>query len=132
MSDAMVERGALERVEPDPEGAQAALDEARRHARSARAIAGSDLNGAYQLAYDAARKAVLVRMRRDGLRVRRGEGAHALTAEYARRELDDPLGRRLDAMRRRRNRSEYGMISFTGDDVEDAISIAETLIEQVS
>ena len=70
----LIRRGDLESVDPDDDGAQTALEEARRHVRSARAIAVSDPNGGYQLAYDAARKAVMASMRSSGLRVRTGEG----------------------------------------------------------
>jgi hypothetical protein len=104
--DEMLRNGELERVEPDEDACVSALEEARRHIDSARAIASTDPNGAYQLAYDAARKAVVGNMRRSGVRVRRGEGARALTALYASGAMEEELGMRLDQMRRRRNRSE--------------------------
>jgi hypothetical protein len=127
--DEMVTRGELERVEPDGDGARAALDEARRHVESATEIGARDPNGAYQLAYDAARKAVVADLRRRGYRVRRGEGGHLLTAEYARTALDDGLGRRLEAMRRRRNRSEYGTTFIGAAELDDACEVARALID---
>ena len=130
--DEMVERGELERVEPDSDAAEAALEEARRHIQSARAIAGADPNGAFQLAYDAARKAVAAHMRRHGYRVRRGEGGHALTARYLAEALDDEHGRRLDAMRRRRNRSEYGSAFFSAAELEESAALAESILAAVS
>lgn len=68
-------------------------------------------------------------MRRDGLRVRRGEGSHAITAEYASHTLGTELGRRLDAMRRRRNRSEYGTAFFGPEEVSEAVETANALLE---
>jgi hypothetical protein len=51
----------VEEVERDEESAFARLDEAERHLHSAERIASDDPNGALQLAYDGARKAVVVR-----------------------------------------------------------------------
>jgi HEPN domain len=130
--EAMLARGELERVEPDEQAALATLAEARLHVRSAALIAGSDPNGGYQLAYDGARKAVAAHLRREGLRVRKGEGGHALTAAYASHVLGDELGRRLEAMRRRRNRSEYGSAYFGPDEVAEAVQTADALIEAVT
>lgn len=124
----MLDAGRLESVEPDAESAEAAREESSQHLESARTIAESDPNGAYQLAYDAARKAVMASMRREGVRVRRGEGAHAIAAEYAGHQLDHDLGRRLDAMRRRRNRSEYGTAFFGREEVLEAVETAEALL----
>ncbi len=120
---AMVDAGELEVVDADDNAAAAALEESRQHAESARMIAHSDPNGAYQLAYDVSRKAVMSSMRAAGVRVRRGEGAHAITAAYAAIAIDSELGRRLDAARRRRNRSEYGSTFFDDAAIEDAISL---------
>jgi len=75
--------GLVELVERDPEIAATRLEEARRHLRSAETIAEEDPNGAYQLAYDGARKAVTAHMAGAGVRIRRGEGAHVITAQYA-------------------------------------------------
>jgi hypothetical protein len=124
----MVRDGELENVDADLEGATLALDEADRHVQSARAIARDDPNGAYQLAHDAARKAVMSSMRANGYRVRKGEGAHALTAKYAAAAIDSALGKRLESARRRRNRSEYGSAFFDSDAIADAVDLAESLI----
>jgi HEPN domain len=129
--DELFADGKLERVVADDLGAKQALAEARRHADSAETISELDGNGAYQLAYDGARKAVMAEMRREGIRVRRGEGAHALVAEYAALTIDAQLGQRLDAMRRRRNRSEYGSAYFGVEEVKDAVTTARALIEAV-
>ena len=96
----LIDEEKLERVEADPHGAQQALEEATKHARSAELVAATDPNGAFQLAYDGARKAVIAQLRRDGFRVRRGEGNHAVTAEFAVAAIDEALGERLERMRR--------------------------------
>lgn len=114
-------------MDADAPSADAALEESSQHLDSARTIADTDPHGAYQLAYDAARKAVMSSMRREGVRVRRGEGAHAITAEYAGHRLDPELGRRFESMRRRRNRSEYGTAFFSRQEVLEAIETASAL-----
>ena len=124
----MLAAGRLERVEPDLDGAALAREEAARHADSAELIVETDPNGAYQLAYDAARKAVMSKLREEGLRVRKSEGGHAITAEFARIAIDGELGLRLESMRRRRNRSEYGRAYFEAEEVRDAVAVARALI----
>lgn len=128
----LIDQRRLERVEADPGAAQQALAEAAKHADSAELIANDDPNGAFQLAYDAGRKAVMAHMRRAGVRVRRGEGGHATTADYAAAAIDPTLGERLDRMRRRRSRSEYGTAYFEGDEVREAIAVARALISASS
>ena len=121
----------LERVEPDEEGAAQALDEATKHASSAELISPTDPNGAFQLAYDGARKAVTASLRREGLRVRKGEGSHQVTAQYAAMAIDAKLGERLERARRRRNRSEYGSAFFTEADVLDLVELVRALVDAV-
>jgi hypothetical protein len=126
--ESLIQTGKLEKVALDPAGAISALEEARSHIASALVIKDNDPNGAFQLAYDAARKAVMSHMRGAGVRVRKGEGAHAIAALYAAAAIDADLGKRLDVMRRRRNRSEYGSAYFDEDDVQDATSVAAALV----
>jgi hypothetical protein len=128
----MVAAGELEIVDGDAAGAQAMLDDARQHTESARIIADSDPNGAYQLASDAARKAVASSMRVSGFRVRKGEGGHMITAAYASAAIDEGLGKRLELARRRRSRSEYGAAFFSDEAIRDIIGLATALIEAVS
>jgi hypothetical protein len=56
--DAMLTARDLERVPPSAEHAAGLLSQARKHIASARRIAEDDPAGAFQLLYDAARKAL--------------------------------------------------------------------------
>jgi hypothetical protein len=53
----LLDEGEVDLVVPSVELAERLLDDAARHLASARSIAASDPDGAYQLAYDAPRKA---------------------------------------------------------------------------
>lgn len=130
--DELLRRGALEEVEPDEAGAASELEQAARHVEAARVIVELDPNGAYHLAYDAARKAASAHMRAAGLRVRPNmPGAHATTALYVGAAVDERLGRRLDAMRRKRNRSEYGIAHVEPAEVSEIIEEAAELVAEV-
>jgi hypothetical protein len=52
----LLDAGLLEEVEPHGEDALLGPDEAERHLASAEQLAAKDPNGAFQLAYDAARR----------------------------------------------------------------------------
>src|SRR4051794_1839082 len=52
----LLDQRHLEQVPADADTVNALLDSAHRHVASARALVGSDNEGAYALAYDAARK----------------------------------------------------------------------------
>jgi hypothetical protein len=121
----LLDAGLLEEVAPHGEEAHLRLDEAERHLASAEQIAATDPNGAFQLAYDAARKAATAHMLARGLRVKNQPGAHATTGRYALAELGEAFAP-FDRMRRRRNRSEYGT-SFIGE-AEVAASIADARV----
>jgi uncharacterized protein (UPF0332 family) len=124
----LLSSGSIEDVGADPETALARLEESERHVESAEAIAASDPNGAYQMAYDAARKAVTAHMASAGFRVRADKGGHALTARYASEAISKELGNQLDRMRRRRNRSEYGTAHFENREIDAAIDTARALL----
>src|SRR6185437_14081778 len=78
--DGMIERGELERVPASREHADLLLSQARQHLTSAKAIAGSDPAGAYQLLYDAARKALAAVLENQGLRAT-SRGGHIAVRE---------------------------------------------------
>ena len=47
-------------------------------------------------------------------------------------DVDESLGRRLDAMRRKRNRSEYDVAHIEATEVSQIIGHAETLVAEVT
>jgi hypothetical protein len=124
----------VQQVEPDADAAAASLEEAARHLASARAIAETDPNGAYQLLYDAARKAVAAHMLSRGYRARNAQGAHAVTARYAAVALAarTPSAAELERLRRRRNRSEYALAFFEPAEVREALEHAEAIVRVVA
>lgn len=135
MIDPLVEKGLLERVEPDEAIAQELLAEARRHLTSAARIAGDDPNGAYQLLYDAARKALIAHMAASGVRVARGRlGGHETTGKYGKVALSSAASEALanfDRMRRNRNRSEYELRFFDDDEVAADLEHARAIVAAV-
>jgi hypothetical protein len=105
--DALLAAGRLERVPPDPGTAARAIDSARRHLRSAEALADTDPDLAYTALYDAIRKSCAALLLADGLRAT-SRGGHlavqqAVTALHGR---GGPL-RSFDRVRRQRNAVEY-------------------------
>ena len=129
----LIRAGRLERVNPDAEAARTRVDEAKLHLRSARQIADADPNGAYQLLYDASRKALRAHMLANGLRPANRPGAHDATGCYGALMLASPGAavRRFDAMRRNRNRSEYGVMLFERSLIERDLVYAERIVAAV-
>jgi hypothetical protein len=122
----LLDTGLMEEVERDEDGAFARLGDAERHLESAERIASEDPNGALQLAYDAARKAITAHMLARGLRVTNRPGAYT-TGRYAVAELGETF-RPFDRMRRRRNRSEYGTSLVSDTEVTEAITSARAMV----
>jgi len=131
----LIRQGVVERVDPDPQTARLWLLAAARHLEGAAQIAGVDPTGAYTLLYDGARKALAAAMLVEGLRVRSVLGAHRAVAQYAERleagaeELRHL--RRFDAIRRNRNRSEYGTRIFGAAEVASDLDHATRIVEFV-
>lgn len=128
--DELIAAGAIVRVHGDAKAARRDTVAAR-----AAAVAESDPVGAFSLAYDAIRKALVAHMRAHGLRVRSGVGAHYQTGRYGLaalggRGVDDALGQ-FDTLRALRNRSEYGGALVKEADVHEAISYAEAVLNVV-
>jgi hypothetical protein len=142
--DGMITRGELERVPASREHADLLLSQAHRHVASARAIAEADPAGAYQLLYDAARKALAAVLENQGLRTT-SRGGHIAAREAVSAQLDPPLGailRPFDRLRRRRNQAEYpatGQPAFDADDVDrdlpkvrEIVQAAAKVLDQMS
>ena len=124
----------VQQVVADAAAAAASVEEAVRHLASAHAIEEADPNGAYQLLYDAARKAAAAHMLARGYRATNAPGAHTVVARYAAVALG--AGTRsaaeLDRLRRRRNRSEYGLTFFELTEVREALEHAEAIVRAVA
>ena len=135
MIERLIEQRLLEPVEADAEVARELLAEAQRHLSSAAQIAAGDPNGAYQLLYDAARKALLAHMSAAGLRVVKGKpGAHETTGRYGSAALSSASEAlaNFDRMRRNRNRSEYELRFFDDDEVANDLEHARAIVAAVS
>ena len=133
----LLAQGRLERVEPQEEEAGDLIRHANAHLDSARTVVDADAAGAYQLAYDAARKAVVAHMVANGYRAKSDRpGAHAALVAYAEEALDEVADAaslaQLDRMRRLRNRSEYGGISLGRSQVEADIEHAAEIVRSVA
>jgi hypothetical protein len=115
--ETLVARGLLRRVPADRSVAEAYLATAADHLAAAEAVLQIDLAGAYALLYDAARKSVAAHMISHGLATTSRHGAHAAAGEYAMLLGTPELFRGFDRMRRNRNRSEYGVRSFSRTEV---------------
>ncbi len=132
--DSMINRGELERVPASREQADLLLAQAHQHVSSARAIAESDPAGAYQLLYDAARKALAAVLENQGLRAT-SRGGHIAVREAISAQLDPPLGgifRPFDRLRRRRNQAEYPSADepgFGADDIDRDLPKVREIVE---
>jgi HEPN domain len=99
----------LQRVTASRDHAVRMLAQARLYAASSHQLIATNPDGAYVLAYDAARKALTAVLENQGLRPT-SRGGHVATIDAVRAQLDPPLGtvlRPVDRMRTRRNRVEY-------------------------
>ena len=124
-------RGAIQDVEIDERAIERLLEDARLHLRTARAALEEDLAGAYQLAYDAARKSLTSLLASRGLRAR-GVGAHATLVEACRILFPDAVGvdvlPRLERMRRTRNQAEYLGRDFDRAEVLHDLTTSEAVV----
>ncbi len=87
----MLTRKELERVPASREQADNLLTQASNHLTAAQAIVAIDAIGAYQLLYDAARKALVAVLENQGLRPT-SRGGHIAVLEAVSAQLDPPLG----------------------------------------
>lgn len=139
MTDAAVEllvkTGVIREIAADEAATKTELAAARKHVESAAEIAETDPNGAFQLAYDAARKAAGAHMRARGYRVGSRQAAHVNTGRYLAAALDQPsLAVHIDAfddMRSLRDQSEYDALLLDEADARDAIEHADAIVSAV-
>lgn len=128
--------GRVERIAADEAEAAALCVHARAHVASAAAILDQDPAGAYQLAYDAARKAVSADMAANDYRTKSDRpGAHAAAVAYAEEALAGSASPEslsgFDRMRRLRNRSEYGAVTLGRTQVEADLTRARAIVQAV-
>ena len=131
VTEDLIREGLIGKVPADPTSARKRLAEAARHLKSAEMIVDVDPSGAYQLAYDGARKAIVAAMLAAGLRVKAKEGAHAVAARYAAGLAEAEPFTAFDRMRRNRNRSEYGSRSFARTEVLTDLGNARGMVAAV-
>ena len=124
--EGLLDNVEMERVVPSDELADRLMGDASAHLESARAIRDVDPTGAYQLAYDAARKACNALLAVQGLRATT-RGGH-VAVQDAVREQFAPFAR----MRRRRRDSEYPDLdtpTITEADADEGIEKAAEIVE---
>ncbi len=130
--DGLLDKQHLQRVTADPATAEALIVMSHHHVQSASRICDSDPEGAFSLAYDAARKAATALLAQQGLRPTT-LGGHLAVVEAIRAQFPGMGGlTSLDRLRRRRNQGEYpdpaGYDSITAQEASDAVIVAETTI----
>ncbi len=132
--DRLIVEGRVERVSANRPLADVMVAHSRAHLLSASALLDTDVTGAFQLAYDAARKALAAILANEGLRTR-GVGAHATLLEVVLAQLHPPMGPTFEAfdwMRRLRNTTEYPDADTPiaeAADVIEAIKAAERVVD---
>ena len=127
----------LERVQPNDDLAERLVGQAADHLDTARAAATSDPTGAYQLAYDATRKACSATLAQQGLRATRAgghiAGRMAAVAQFGAARDGKALAK-FDVMRRRRQQAEYPDEKadlITADEAAEAVEWAERIVALV-
>jgi hypothetical protein len=142
--DALLGARDLERVAASAEHAAELIGQARKHMASAQRIADDDPAGAFQLLYDAARKALCAILENQGLRPT-SRGGHIAVLDAVSAQLDPPMGKVLrpfDRLRRRRNDAEYPRQDSSGLEtadvlrdipkIEDILDLAAHVVDQMS
>jgi hypothetical protein len=118
----------LQQVVADDDTVAALLQAASRHVATAASAVEGDPEGAYSLAYDAARKAATALLAHQGLRPT-SAGGHIAVVEVIRAQFPKVPGLvSLDRLRRRRNQSEYpqprAYDPIESDEAADAVAVA--------
>lgn len=135
----LVMSGDLQQVPIDPDACREMVAQARRHADTVRYARGAgDLEGAFQLAYDACRKIAHGYVLAWGVRPS-GDAHHASTFDAAAALLrNDPRTRGLVAivddatdLRYARAGAQYAAEKLTATDVDDALETLAALLDAV-
>ncbi|MGW0228561.1 HEPN domain-containing protein [Actinopolymorpha singaporensis] len=110
------------------------LAQADRYLSSAETLTPTDPDGAYVLAYDAARKALTAVLENQGLRPTT-RGGHVALIDAVAAQLVPPLGgvlKPVDRMRARRNRVEYpdeGVPPVTPQEIAETLPKVKAVID---
>ena len=133
--DRLLRDRELDRVTPNRRVAERLLADASAHTASARLIASGDPAGAYQLGYDAARKAAIALLAVQGLRAT-SRGRHVAVQDAVQGQFGGAGGHRafgaFGRLRRRRNDSEYPEAdspTITSDDADDCLQTAAAILD---
>ena len=129
----LLEAHQLQRVATDASTVEGLIESARRHVATGRTAITSDPEGAFALAYDAARKAASALLAHQGLRATTA-GGHIVIVEVMNAQFPGVAGlKSIDRLRRRRNQAEYPDPSsydpVTSEESEDALTVASECIE---
>ena len=131
--------GDIERIVKNMAAAGERINDARRHLKSARLLAKSDVTLAITACHDAIRKAITAHMTANGYRPRNGNGAHRIVLQYARSQLDAVITAadidRADALRRDRATAEYGDFAASklgASDVAEATLAGDRIVNAVA
>jgi HEPN domain-containing protein len=132
--DELLAQGELEEVTPSEVLAARLVTEAEKHLAAADHIAEIDEAGAYQLAYDAARKACAALLARQGLRATT-RGGHVAVQDTVLAQFGGKGGmaafRSIPRLRRKRAASEYpdiGTPTTTTEEAREAIEAAKAIL----
>lgn len=126
----LLEHGEMERVPPSDQLAERLMADASGHLGSASMIREVDPPGAFQLAYDAARKACNALLAVQGLRAT-SRGGHVAVQDAVRDQFG-PVFEPFARLRRRRRDSEYPSLdspSITEPDADEGIVKAGEIVD---
>jgi hypothetical protein len=131
----LLDKQHLQKVTADSATAEALVTMADHHVQSATVLCDSDPEGAFSLAYDAARKAATALLAHQGLRPTTA-GGHIAVVEATSAQFPGVGGlKSIDRLRRRRNQGEYpdpaGYDPITAQEATDAVATAGTTIDAV-
>ena len=133
--EAMLADGRLTRVVASRELADQYLDTGRTRLKVVTRVQAEDPEGAFVLAYDAARLALAAVLINQGLRPR-GEGAHAVLLDAVLAQTEPPRQQQLRQftwMRKLRNDTQYPDIdrpTASSDDLAQAIPAVAAILER--
>ncbi len=139
----LIDSDELQEIEVDQKHAEKLLRQARAHLGSAALCQDNDLEGAYTLLYDAARKSLVALLEIQGLRPTT-QGGHIVVFEALIAQLQPPMGSVINPfnrMRRTRRVAEYPQkkdqdvteadICEDLEKAEEIVKLAERLIGEL-